>query len=258
MREPVPTAPRVSAVICTNKCDAFFDLALKSIEQQSFDGIEIVVAANGMNDAEFDRLVQRAAPRAKVLRTSIGGVTFSRNLVLDHCSAPLVAVLDADDIAYPERIARQVEFMDGHPEVAVCSSDYDLIDQDGKTIRRFRLPSDNAAIRSALVWSNPICNPAVIFRRDIVAKLGGYTGFSSEDYELWVRLLEDPNIQFANIPESLLGYRIPVVSVVRRSRRAYAHVAGAQLRMFILTGKPKWLAACILSVLKAWFRATRA
>lgn len=250
--------PAVSVMLCTNVWDSYCDRALSSIEAQTFTDFEIIIVANGMNDETFQRLIKRASdPRVRVFRTSIAGVTFSRNLALHHCRAPLLAVMDADDVAYPGRLAAQVEFLRLHPEVTVCGSSYDVIDAEDKKIGTCLLPTSDRDIRRSLVWRNPLCHPATMLRTARVCAVGGYCGNSAEDYELWVRLAEDADSQFANLVEPLLSYRVPVVSVARRSRRAYVHSAGAQFRAFALAKQPLWLVASLFTLLKAWFRANR-
>jgi len=250
--------PAVSVMLCTNVWDTYCDRALLSIESQTFTDFEIVIVANGMDDGTFLRLNRRASdPRVRIIRSSIAGVTFSRNLALHHCRAPLLAVMDADDISYPGRLAAQVEFLKRHPKVTVCGSGYDVIDADDKKIGNCILPMLDRDIRRSLVWRNPLCHPTTMLRTDRVRAVGGYSGNSAEDYELWIRLAEDAESQFANLDEPLLGYRVPVVSVARRARRAYVHVAGAQFRVFALTKNPSWLFASLFTLLKAWFRAHR-
>lgn len=250
--------PAVSVMLCTNVWDAYCDRALFSIESQTFTDFEIVIVANGMDDRTFRRLNRRASdPRVRVIRSSIAGVTFSRNLALHHCRAPLLAVMDADDVSYPGRLATQVEFLNRHPKVTVCGSVYDVIDADDKKIGNCILHALDRDIRRSLVWRNPLCHPTTMLRTDRVRAVGGYSGNSAEDYELWIRLAEDAELQFANLQEPLLGYRVPIVSVARKSRRVYAHIAGAQFRFFALTKNASWLFASLVTLLKAWFRANR-
>ncbi len=250
--------PAVSVMLCTNTWNTYCDRALLSIEEQSFTDFEIIIVANSVDDETFLRLITRASdPRVRLFRTWIAGVTFSRNLALHHCRAPLLAVMDADDIAYPERFAAQVEFLRLHPEVTVCGSSYDVIDAEDKKISTCLLPASDRDIRKLLVWRNPLCHPATMLRTASVRALGGYCGNSAEDYELWVRMSEDINSQFANLIQPLVGYRVPVTSVARRSRRAYVHVAGAQFRSFALTKNLLWLVASLFTLLKAWLRSNQ-
>ena len=249
-------SPSVSVIFCTNVWDKYCDRSLSSIEAQTFGDFEVILVANCMDDITFERMLKRASdPRIHVFRTSIAGVTFSRNLALHHCRAPLIAVMDADDIAYPHRLQTQVNFFQNHSDAMVCGSSYNIIDCDDEVIGLTLLPVSNQEIRETLVWSNPLCHPTTMFRAAHARAVGGYSGSSAEDYELWIRLMEFKGCQFINLAEPLLGYRVPVVSSERRSRRAYSQLAGAQFRIFSLTKRPVWLIASLYSLLKAWFRS---
>lgn len=248
--------PLVSVMLCTNQIDDYFEVALASVLNQTLRDIEVLVIANGAATSEFQWLVHTASdPRIQVLQTDMRGVTFSRNLALHAASADLIAVLDADDIAYPERLQKQYDFMVSHPEVTVLGGNYDTIDANGYKVSTSNLPLGNSIIRSKLVTSNPICHPTTMFRRDAAMAVGGYSGGLAQDYELWVALQANPHIIFINMPEPLIGYRVPIVSKARMSRRAYAQVASAQWRQFALTKQPRWFFASLVSVAKAWFRS---
>jgi glycosyltransferase involved in cell wall biosynthesis len=248
--------PLVSVMICTNQVDDYFDLALTSIEKQSLSDIEILIVANCLTEGQKSRLAARATdPRVRLLHTDMSGVTFSRNMALHAALADLIAVLDADDIAYADRLKIQYDFMISNPAVTVLGSNYDTIDQHGNKIAFSNLPAQTALIREKLVWSNPVCHPTTMFRRQSALSVGGYTGGLAQDYELWLSLMTKPDCQFVNLSQALIGYRVPVVSKARRSRRAYAQVASAQWRQFVLTKSLAWFAASVISVAKAWFRA---
>jgi O86/O127-antigen biosynthesis beta-1,3-galactosyltransferase len=256
LSEHVAGKPLVSVMLCTNQIDAYFEAALASVLSQTLENIEVLVVLNGAATSEVQMLVSTVSdPRIQVIQTNMQGVTFSRNLSLHVASADLIAVLDADDIAYPERLQKQYDFMVLHPEVTILGSNYDTIDANGNKVSTSNLPLDNSAIRRKLVNSNPICHPTTMFRRDAAMAVGGYSGGLAQDYELWVAFQVNPGAVFMNLVEPLTGYRIPVVSKARMSRRAYAQVASAQWRQFALTKSPKWFVASLVSVAKAWFRS---
>jgi hypothetical protein len=94
-----------------------------------------------------------------------------------------------------------------------------------------------------------------MFRRGAALAVGGYSGGLAQDYELWIALQMSPKTTFVNMSEPLIGYRVPVISRARMSRRAYAQVASAQWRQFALTKAPKWFVASLVTVAKAWFRS---
>jgi hypothetical protein len=166
--------------------------------------------------------------------------------------------MDGDDVAAPERLERQLNYMMDNPHIAVVGSDYRLIDAYGNEHGTVLLPKSDSEIRKALLWGNPICHPAVMFRRDVVRSQGGYLGGrNAEDYDLWLRICLSRKLKFANLPDLLLSYNVESGGGARRSREAYANVAAAQFRNFIVSRDLRWLAAALVTALKALVRANR-
>ncbi|HBT32523.1 MAG TPA: glycosyl transferase [Pusillimonas sp.] len=250
--------PDISVMICTNVYDDYVDKALESIETQTHENIEILVVANGMSDFNFQKLKKRAIDRRIVLlHTHIAGVAFSRNLALHHCKAPLIAVMDADDISHPNRLAEQYQFMRENTHVVVCGSGYDTIDERDNVISTTQLPLDDRHIRRQLPWKNPICHPATVYRTTHIREIGGYAGNGAEDYDLWLRVAQNTAWHFQNLEIPLISYRIPIVSKARRSRKVYTHVATTQFQQFISSWNPKWIVATGATLLKKYVRSER-
>jgi hypothetical protein len=115
--------------------------------------------------------------------------------------------MDADDIALPDRLAKQVAFMDAHPEVVLLGGAYELIDDKGRLLTTIRQPADDATLQSILLrGSCPICQPLAMFRRSAYEKTMGYRAeFYAEDIDLWLQLGEVGEI--ACLPDVLLQYR---------------------------------------------------
>jgi glycosyltransferase involved in cell wall biosynthesis len=258
MRDDEGTPP-LSVCMVTNRFDAYFEQAVASILEQDFADFEFVIVANGMSDEVFEALsAYLRDARVRLFRTNVSGICFSRNLALAEARGEFVAVMDADDVAEPARLSTQLAFMRAQPEIGVCGSAYRLIDGEGRALETIALPEDHETIAGGLWRRNALCHPATMFRRELVARTGGYSGYSAEDYELWLRLQENPAIRFHNLPDVLLGYRVPVVSQERYSRQAYRHVAAARLRQFLRTGHPKWLVGVLLATASLLLRARRA
>lgn len=248
----------VSVILCTNRVDGYLERAIKSIRCQNFGDYELILVGNGLQSADALRLksIGLLSSNTKTILTDISHLNFSLNLGLHHCTGDLIVRMDADDIAYPERLKIQCDFMNAHPEVAVCGSAFDLIDENDAPIKRCAMPTTNEQIRNALFWSCPLCHPTVMFRKSIIAQAGGYMGdVFAQDYDLWTRLSLDPTIQFANLDSVLLGYRTSVTGEARRSKRAYAAVSASQWRNFVLTGNPRWGIAAIISAAKRLIRS---
>lgn len=239
--------------MATNKCDDYFRVALDSCIKQTFADFELVLVANGLTDRSFESLEKLCVdPRICLHRTDIRRLTFSLNLGLHHCRGELIARMDADDVAYPDRLAKQVAFMDRNPDISVCGSFCDLIDSEKKIVGNWEYPTTDKGIRRSMLWINPLCHPSVIYRKKMIVECGGYFSFFAEDYALWAFLSDDKNIKFANIPENLIAYRADAVDHPRSAvkRKAKASVAGTQFQRFAATGDFRWLLAALLSVAK--------
>ena len=254
--QPVEDVPAVSWLLCTHVADEQLRQAMQSCLNQSFTDFELLVVVNGAsaNDvAARVRLWFGGDSRVRLLITEVRHLTFSLGLGVHCARADLIARMDGDDLSRPDRLKRQVEFMELHPEITVLGSAYDLIDCDGILQQTVLLPTEDSGIRKALFRGNPICHPSVMFRRDAVLAIGGYLGgIYAQDYDLWARLAANPNNRFANLCEVCLSYRTEGAGRARRSRRAYASMAASQFRNFVQSAGFAWGLAALLSTAKAF------
>lgn len=250
----------VSWVLCTNRDDALLRRAIDSCLCQTYEDFELVLVVNGEECREIASELTRiyaSDPRVKVHHTAVRLLNYSLSWGVHMASGEFIARMDSDDISDPMRLERQVSFMRAHPDVAVLGSAYQLIDDESNSLGMVKEPADDISIRRSLYYRNPICHPSAMLRRNVIAQLGGYLGGqNAEDYDLWLRVCMLPDWKFANIDDCLLSYRY-APGEARRSRRAYANLAGAQLRNFLLTRNPMWLLGAFLSVARAFLRATR-
>lgn len=245
----------VSIALCSNTVNEYFYRAIDSLLSQTFKDIEIIIVLNGEAKDKANEVVSKYEniECMKVIATNISYINHSLNLAIDHSSSKYVARMDADDISYPNRIEMQWKFMEANPQVGICGSWYDLIDKDDLFVSQVQKPCSDQDIRRSMIYRNPFCHPTVMFRKQIVASLGGYlNGMYAEDYDLWVRMVRVSELKFANIPKSLLGYRHISNGAARGSRIAYRSVSEIAWREFISSGSPRWLFASILSAIKAF------
>jgi glycosyltransferase involved in cell wall biosynthesis len=253
--------PAVSWVLCTHVANEQLRLALNSCLDQTFTDFELLVVANGESAEKIAEQVKQwvgTDARLRVLSTEVRHLPFSLSLGLHHARAEFVARMDSDDLSKPERLQRQVKFMHSHPDVAVLGSCYELIDSSGHVLRQVRLPLDDTHIRRAMHWSNPICHPTVMFRKNVVLTAGGYVGgLQAEDYDLWTRLATSKNVKFANLNEICLSYRAIGAGPARGARAAYASVAAAQVRAFLMGEGIGWLFGAMATTFKLILRTCR-
>lgn len=201
--------PSLSVILPVYNGAEFLDEALDSVRRQTFDDLELIAIDDGSTDASTAILARHAAAdrRLRLAARPHQGIEAALNHGLALAAAPLVAVMNADDVARPDRLARQAAFLEAEPGVAAISGALEWIDPAGRPFRVSRPPTAPAEIRETLHRTNCMAHPAVMLRREAVLALGGYrTGFAyAEDYDLWLRLAERWDL--ANLPEIVLAYR---------------------------------------------------
>jgi len=246
------TAPRVSVVMPVHDGARWLREAVDSALGQTLADLELIVVDDGSTDATADILAAYGDRRLSVLRQPRAGLTRSLNRALRLAAAPLVARLDADDVALPQRLARQVAFLDAHPEVALLGTGCREIGPGGEARGVYTPPADDAAIRRALIRRNPFVHSSVVMRRSAVEGVGGYdeTVAVAQDYELWLRLSRATRM--ANLPEPLVLRRLAPdrVSVAHDTERLLTEVR-VKVGALRSGAYPLWCAVFLLRPLGA-------
>ncbi|MDO8479949.1 MAG: glycosyltransferase [Candidatus Rokubacteria bacterium] len=179
--------------------------AVLSVLSQTAPDLELIV----IDDATPDLLGAVRDARLRVERLRVReGLTGSLARALGLARAPLLARLDADDQALPERLERQRDFLDAHPQVGLLGTGAREVDASGLPVAVVRPPAAAAAIRRALIRRNPFVHFSVMARRDVVERAGGYDpSFPvAQDYDLWMRV--SGLTRLANLPEPLVIQRL--------------------------------------------------
>lgn len=207
----------------------FLQESLDSIFRQTLPPDEVVLMEDGPLTQELYQVVNTFSsshPEMKVIALKEnGGLGKALNEGLKHCSHELVARMDTDDICKPERFAKQVAFLEKHPDIDVVGAWIDEFQKDVFHIVSTRkLPETSEEILLFGKKRNPMNHPVVMFRKKAVEAAGGYKSFYLfEDYYLWVRMLLS-GARFYNIQESLLLFRCSPEMFKRRGGLRYACV----------------------------------
>lgn len=201
--------------------------SLDSLFSQTLLPSEIILVKDGPLTEELDTIVsdyERRYPILKVVALAQNqGLGRALNEGLKHCSYDLVARMDTDDIAKPNRFEKQVRIFNEYPEIDVCSSWVEeFIESPHYPVSVKKLPELHDDIVVYAQSRNPINHPVVMFRKKAVLEAGGYQHFPLfEDYYLWVRMLAN-GARFYNIQESLLYFRTSPDMFKRRGGLKYA------------------------------------
>lgn len=190
-----------------------FDQALKSIwDQQSFKPCQIVLVQDGPLTAnQIEKIQQWKSKLGQVLKVvSIpynAGLGAALRVGLEACTCDIVARMDADDLAVPDRFEKQYEFLRQYRNIDILGSWVWEMTYSGTRLGVRRNPLSHDEILSGL-WSCPVIHPSVMMRRSQVLKAGNYNAEyrRRQDYELWFRCAE-AGLKFHNLPEPLLYYR---------------------------------------------------
>ena len=182
--------PAVSVVMSVHNGASHVAAAIGSVLAQTAGDLELIVIDDGSTDATAEQLARFHDPRVRVVTQARTGLTRALNRALGVARAPLVARLDADDRALPERLERQRAFLERTPEVGLLGTAAAELDAAGFQVRVVQPPRDDAALRRALIRANPFVHSSVMLRRDLLDKAGGYdeTFPVAQDYDLWMRL----------------------------------------------------------------------
>ncbi|HOZ47070.1 MAG TPA: glycosyltransferase [Candidatus Hydrogenedentes bacterium] len=209
--------PVVSVVTATHAGDALEHVheAVESVLGQRFERFELIVVLDGpVAPATREWLAQRSAEDARLrvcALASNAGAARARNAGIAEARGEYVAILDADDVATPDRLDRQVAFA-RETGADVVGSFYRVVRNDGSRFVK-EVPLSEGAIRRALCLFNPIANSTVLARRDVIRKHpypeaphSSGPCFDGEDYALWVDLARR-GYRLRNQPECLVDFR---------------------------------------------------
>jgi len=202
------TVPGVSVLMAVHDGAPWVRDAVASVLAQTAGDLELIVVDDGSTDATPDLLAAVRDPRLRVERRPRAGLTRALDHGLALVRAPLVARLDADDTALPERLERQRAFLDGHADVGLLGTGAREVDAAGREVRVIRPPTDDRALRRALIRRNPFVHSSIVMRRVLAERLGGYdpTLPVAQDYDLWMRM--SAVTRLANLPEPLVVRRL--------------------------------------------------
>lgn len=243
----------ISVILCTNKVNSYLYRAIDSILNQDFKEIELIIIFNNLTEDSILEVRNHYQYYSQIiyLKNNINYVNFSINQGLSVAKGEFVARMDADDISYSNRLSVQYNFLKMNPNIMVCGSWINIINDQDHTLDVYRYPTSNKSIRRHLFYRNPICHPSSMYRKKIVLNSGGYiNSIYAEDYDLWVRLSNIKNLHFANIPEPLHGYRQHSLGLARGSSISYQSAATTRFYQFLSSGNFLWLIGSFVGIIK--------
>jgi hypothetical protein len=190
--------------------ETFLARAIESMQRQTFSSFELIVIDDGSTDrtAAIAEEFASADHRVRLVRRRHEGLSATLNAGIAAARGEYVARMDADDISVPERLQKQVAYLDAHPACVAIGAWIEVVDEAGRHIGLKTFVTTHDEISAALLRCvSPMAHPTVVARRDVLRGAGGYDArrYPSEDLDLWFRLAESGEL--ANIGEALLQHR---------------------------------------------------
>lgn len=181
--------------------------AIDSIIAQTFKDWELILIDDGSRDDIMSVLSIYDDERIYYVKNPVNmGLIKTLNRGIDYCESEYIARMDADDIAHPDRLKHQVDFMDKHPQHLMCGTNAVVIDNNEQETGRIRNLTGNNFLQINLLFSPPFVHPSVIIRTEILQANRYDERYKHvEDYELWCRIARIGKV--ANIGKALLLYR---------------------------------------------------
>jgi glycosyltransferase involved in cell wall biosynthesis len=215
-------SPLVSVIIPAYNAENFIEITLKSVLNQTYENIEVLVIDDGSQDrtAEIVTRFKQQDERIILLQQLNAGVAAARNLGIAKSKGEYIAPIDADDIWYPQKLEKQIKCLESADKFVGLVYCWSLeIDENDVIIGEYELSFyqtiyiTEGSVYPALVYRNFICNASVpLIRRECFDKIGGYNsefraknGQGCEDWDIYLRIAE--HYEFRVVPEFLVGYR---------------------------------------------------
>ncbi len=201
----------VSVIIASRNSSRFLEASITSALHQTLTDIEVIVIDDCSTDGSLQLASQYAATddRLRVLTTPThSGPGPTRNVGIEATRAKWIAILDADDVAAPDRLVRQLQVAEAAPTLILIGSDSFTIDADGSSVARHRYPKGHRRLQRSLHRHRAFPpHSSMLYRTDPVREIGGFEPrfHLAHDHDLWLRLAEIGT--FASVGEPLVGIR---------------------------------------------------
>ncbi len=264
--------PQLSVILPTYNRINLLGRAVRSVQVQSLDNWELIILddASTDNTKEYlDHLAQQD-PRVRPVhnkKNNYPDISKNLNKGLRIARGKYIVRLDDDDYwCDNDKLKKQVDFLESHPDYVVCGGGTIVVDNNDKERFRYYKPETDEAIRVRALFANPFTHSTVMFRRDVARAAGEYGNFkNAEDWDLWLRMGKKG--KFYNFQEYFVHYLMndnsktvifkrsqskEILSIVRTHRREYPNFFWAYclaLAQYCFSLLPRFLQKSLYGIL---------
>ena len=207
-QEKLPATPLVTVSMPAFNSERYIAEAIESILAQTYENFELIIVDDGSTDRTREIVERYSDPRIiKIFSDQNRGLITTRNLIASIAKGKYLALLDADDRAFPERLQLQVDFLESNA-ADICGADHWTLNQANGEMKRSKQRHTDSDIRALLSICSPLCNPAIMGRLEIFKQFPYKSSYMhAEDYCLWTEIAL-AGYRFANIEKKLIVYRL--------------------------------------------------
>ncbi len=185
---------------------SFLSEAIKSILNQTFKNFELIILNDGSLDRSKDIILSFFDSRIKYIENETNlGLIKTLNKGIELCSGKYIIRMDADDICEPQRIEKQIRFLESHPDIGLCGTWAHVINDKGDITGKIVNQTSPPFLSVSLLFTVPLIHPSVCFKASVLKEHQYHEVPIAEDFDLWCRL--DKETKMANIPEYQFLYR---------------------------------------------------
>lgn len=234
---------RISIIMGIYNCEATLSEALESIVNQTCTDWQLIMCDDGSSDNTYNIALnyERRYPEKIILikNEKNKGLNYTLNKCLSLAESEYVARMDGDDISLPERLEKEVKFLDSHKEYSIISMPMIYFDEDGEWGRGKCIEKPMA---ESIVVSTPFCHAPCMVRKTAYDRVGGYTVddklLRMEDYDLWVKMYA-AGFKGYNLKDALYKMRDDRNATSRRKYKYRINEARVKIKAIKLLGLKK-------------------
>ncbi len=211
--------PKVTVLLPIYNGEKYLKEAIESVLGQTFKDFEFLIINDGSTDNSVKIINSYQDPRIKLIYNEKNlGLIASLNKGFELIQTEYIARMDCDDISSPDRLLKQINYLDQHPKIGVLGSWVKIIG-DYDFVGKYYIQHEE--IKASLLFNSSLAHPSVVIRKKILDRCNFRYNEKfkhAEDYEMWTRMIEITN--FANLPEPLLFYRKHSESISKTQNEA--------------------------------------
>jgi glycosyltransferase involved in cell wall biosynthesis len=219
-----PQVPLISVLMPAYNSEKYIADAIQSILNQTFKNFELIIMNDGSSDKTGEIIDGFNDPRiVKVHLTQNRGLVATRNGLIELARGKYIAYLDNDDIAFPDRLQNQFEFLE-QGKADLCSGAYETYNEETGERRKSKERYTDPDLKALITVYCPLCNPAVMGRAEIFKKFPYRPGNDhAEDYSLWQEIAL-AGYTLGNLRQKLITYRIHPHQISRLQNKSAAKI----------------------------------